>query len=297
MNKLRGILPPTVTPFDQDGAFDAAAMRKIIRHQMNAGVHGFYTCGGTGEGLLLTTAEHRAVAETVTDETAGAAAVISHVGGFQTADTLERAKDAREIGVDAVAALPPAYFYKPDDKGLLQYYTQVAEAAAPLPLLIYNIPQRTGVAMTPDLYAQRLAIANVVGMKDSTGDVYSIGQFVSQRPDALLFNGDDTALLGALMFGAVGGIGLSYNVVPQVYVGIWDAVQAQDMAAAAAGQKRANDVVAALASVDVIAAAKQTLGWMGLECGPPRTPIRPLDEAEQHRLRGALEAIGFFDEQ
>ena len=196
MSELVGIFPATVTPFDNDGAFDAGAMRRIVRHQLGAGVHGLYVCGGTGEGLLLTTAEHRAVIETVVDEVAGKVPVVSHVGAFQTAETLARARDARAVGVDAVAALPPAYFYKPDDEGLLQYYSVLAEAAAPLPLLIYNIPQRTGVAMTPELYARMLEIENIVGMKDSTGDVYAIGQFVSQRPEAVLFGGADSVLLG-----------------------------------------------------------------------------------------------------
>ena len=295
MSELRGVFPATVTPCDSDGAFDPAAMRKIIRHQLDAGVHGFYICGGTGEGLLLTTAEHRAVAETVVDEVAGKVPVISHVGAFQTADTMERARDALAVGVDAIAALPPAYFYKPDDDGMVPYYTELAAAAAPLPVLIYNIPGRTGVTMTPDLYAKLLEIDNVVGMKDSSGNVFGIGQFVAQRPEAVLFSGDDTQLLAALLAGAGGGIGLTYNMVPQLFVKLWDAVQADDLPTAAATQNRINEFVVVICSVEVIAAAKQTLAWMGLECGLPRSPIRPLREDEQRQLRGALEAIGFFE--
>jgi len=296
VSDLAGIFPATVTAFDRDGAFGPMAMRRIIRHQLNAGVHGLYVCGGTGEGLLLTTDEHRAVAETTVDEVAGSVPVISHVGAFQTEETLTRARDAVAVGVDAVAALPPAYFYKPDDEGLLQYYSTLAEAASPLPLLIYNIPQRTGVAMTPDLYRRMLEIENVVGMKDSTGDVYSIGQFVSQCPDAVVFGGADSVLLGTLLAGAHGGIGLSYNLVPEWFVALWDAVRAGDMDAAATEQNRINACIAAISVVEVVAAAKQTMAWMGLECGLPRTPIRSLDEDEQNKLRSALDAIGFFEE-
>lgn len=297
MSNLSGIFPATVTAFDSDGEFDAAAMRRIIRYQLGAGVHGLYVCGGTGEGLLLTTVEHRAVIETVVDEVAGAVPVVSHVGAFQTADTLARARDARAVGVDAVSALPPAYFYKPDDEGLLQHYSVLAEAASPLPLLIYNIPQRTGVAMTPELYGRMLEIDNVVGMKDSTGDVYAIGQFISQQPEAVVLGGADSVLLGTLLAGAQGGIGLSYNLVPQQFVRLWDAVQAADLSAAAAVQEQINACIAAISTVEVVAAAKQTMNWMGLPCGLPRTPIRSLDEHEQNRLRVALDAIGFFDEQ
>ena len=296
MSELRGVYPATVTPCDSNGGFDAAAMRKIICHQLDAGVHGFYLCGGTGEGLLLTTAEHRTVVETAVDEVAGKVPVISHVGAFQTADTMERAKDALAIGVDAIAAVPPSYFYKPDDEGMLLHYTELAAAAAPLPVLIYNIPGRTGVTMTPDLYAKLLEIDNVVGMKDSSGSVFGIGQFVAQCPQAVLFSGDDTQLLAALLPGAGGGIGLTYNVIPQLFVQLWDNVQAGDLPAAAATQNRINEFVAAIIRVEVIAAAKQTMAWMGLECGLPRSPIRPLREDEQQQLRGALDALGLFDE-
>ena len=295
MKQLRGIYPATVTPYDDDGVFDAPAMRKIIRHQLAAGVHGFYVCGGTGEGLLLTREEHRAVAETVVDEVAGKVPVISHVGAFQTADTLARARDAQEVGVDAMAALPPAYFYKPDDEALVQYYTELAGAAGSLPLLIYNIPQRTGVTMTPELYGRLLEVDNIVGMKDSSGNLYAIGQFVSQQPEAVVFNGEDTTVLGGLLAGASGGIGLTYNLMPQRFVELWDAVQAADLPAAAATQKRINECVAAIVTVEGIAAAKQTMAWMGLACGLPRTPIRRLGEDEESRLRSALDAVGFFE--
>ena len=151
--------------------------------------------------------------------------------------------------------------------------------------------------MTPDLYARLLEIDNIVGMKDSSGDVFAIGQFVSQRPEAVLFSGDDSALLGALLAGARGGVGLTYNLIPRWFVRLWDAVQAADLPTAAAAQKRINECVAAVTSVEVIAAAKQGLAWMGLECGLPRTPIRPLDEGEKQRLRAALDAAGILDEQ
>ncbi len=295
MSGLRGVYPATVTPCDSNGEVDAAAMRKILRHQLNAGVHGFYICGGTGEGLLLTTAEHRVVAETAVDEVAGKVPVISHVGAFQTAETMQRARDARAVGVDAIAAIPPSYFYKPDDDGMVSYYEELAAAGAPLPLLIYNIPGRTGVTMTPDLYARLLEIDNVVGMKDSSGNLFGISQFVAQRPEAVLFSGDDTQLLYALLAGAGGGIGLTYNLMPQLFVQLWDAVQADDLPTAAATQNRINEFVAVICTVETIAAAKQTMAWMGLECGLPRSPIRPLREDEQQLLRGALEAVGFFE--
>ena len=109
MKGLRGICPAIVTPLHRKGQFDAAAMRRIVQYQLRCGVDGFYVCGGTGEGLLLTATERQAVLKTVLDETAGQAAVIAHIGAFQTADTLKLARHASDAAADAIAAMPPAY--------------------------------------------------------------------------------------------------------------------------------------------------------------------------------------------
>ncbi len=294
MRELKGIYPAIVTPFDAEGDYAEGAMRRIVQHQLEAGVHGFYICGGTGEGLLLQREERQAVLETVLDEVQGRAGVIAHVGAFQTAETLALAAHASAVGADAIAALPPAYFYKPDEAALLRYYTDLA-AVSKVPLLIYNIPQRTGIAMTRDLFELLLEVENIVGMKDSSGDVYALGLFLAGGKDPVIFNGEDTVLLGGLLAGAGGGIGATYNMMPQLFVELWNAVQAREMAAAAGTQARINQFISALQGVDLFAGLKQTLAWMGLECGVPRTPLRPLTGEETGILRQALEGAGFFE--
>ena len=188
MTAFKGIYPAIVTPFDQAGAFSPAAMRAVVQYQLKAGVHGFYICGGTGEGLLLTVDERQAVLETVLQEVAGRAQVIAHVGAFQTADTLALARHAGQAGADAIAALPPAYFYKPDTLGLIRYYSEVASASS-LPLLVYNIPHRVGINMTQGLFDQLLEIPNVVGMKDSSGNIYALSLFFLRRQDTRHLSG------------------------------------------------------------------------------------------------------------
>lgn len=162
MKALRGIFPATISPFAEDGRFDSQAMRKIVAYQIGAGVHGLYICGGTGEGLLMTVEERQEALEVVLDEVAGRAAVITHIGAFSTEDTIALAKHASGTKADAVAALPPAWFYQPDDEGLLRYYAELSDASQ-LPLLVYNIPQRTGIAMTESLFERLLKLDNVVG--------------------------------------------------------------------------------------------------------------------------------------
>ena len=296
MKKLSGIYPAIVTPFDENGSFNPAAMRRIVRHQLDAGVDGFYVCGGTGEGLLLTQEERQATLECVLDEVSGRAGVIAHVGAFQTAETLALARHANETGVEAIAALPPAYFYKPDDLGLVRYYTAVAEASS-VPLLIYNIPQRTGIAMTRELFDQLVELPNVIGMKDSSGDIESLRVFLSRGTDLVIFEGADRVVLPALQAGAHGGIGASYNMMPQLFVELWRAFRAQDMEAATKTQSHINQLIDALLVVDLFAGLKQTLAWMGLECGAARTPNRPLTQEETEKLRRSLDAARFFEER
>lgn len=296
MKELKGICPAIVTPFDSQGDFDPAAMRKIVRHQLEAGVHGFYVCGGTGEGMLLTVKERRSVLETVLDEVQGRVVVIAHIGAFQTADTLTLARHASEVRSDAIAAIPPAYFFKPDALGIVRYYTALAEASS-VPVLVYNIPQRTGVNMTQDLFDQLLALPNVVGMKESSGNVYSLSLFFIGGKKPVIFQGEDTVLLPGLLMGACGGIGATYNMWPQHFVKLWDAFQAKDMDTAASTQLRINELVNAFQGKgNFFSGVKQVLAWMGLECGTGRTPNRPLTDEETAKLRKSLEDVGFFEE-
>ena len=295
MKTLKGICPAIVTPFDPQGAFDPAAMRRIIQHQLQAGVDGFYVGGGTGEGLLLTRAERQSLLETVIDEVQGKALVIAHVGAFQTPETLALAKHAGDAGADAIAALPPGYFYRPDAIGLLRYYTAVAEAGG-VPLLVYNIPQRTGISMTQELFDQLLQIPNIVGMKDSSGNSYALGLYFSGGKNPVIFNGEDTALLSGLLAGACGGIGATYNLMPLHFVELWRCVLANDLQDAARTQARINDIINALMVVDLFGGIKQTLAWMGLPCGEPRSPNRALTAGETAKLRASLEGVGFFGE-
>jgi len=294
MRKLEGIYPAVVTPFDREGQFSAAAMRRIVQHQLAAGVHGFYVCGGTGEGMLLTVDERKAALETVLDEVAGQAGVIAHIGAFQTADTLTLARHASEAGVDAIAAIPPAYFFKPDTLGLVRYYTALDEASS-VPILVYNIPQRTGVNMTQELFDQLLELPNVVGMKESSGNIFSLSLFFTGGKRPVIFEGEDTVLLPGLMMGACGGIGATYNLWPQLFVKLWDAFRAKDMDAASQTQLRINELINAfLGHGDFFTGVKQVMAWMDLECGIGRTPNRPLTDDETASLRASMEEAGFF---
>ena len=295
MRELKGILPATVSPNKADGSFDAATMRKIVRHQLDAGSDGVYVCGGTGEGLLMSREDRELALETTLDEVNGEATVIAHVGAFQTPETVALARHASRAGADAIASLPPAYFYVPDDDGMVAYYKAVADASD-VPLLIYNIPQRTHITMTESLFTRLLEIPNVVGMKDSSGDVFALGNLVKKTGDPVIFEGEDATVLWALMAGAKGGIGSTYNVMPHLYVNMWRAFQDGSIDAAVRTQLRINEIIAVLIRTSVISSVMKTMEFIGLPCGRPRSPNRALSEDESADLRAGLDAVGFFDE-
>jgi N-acetylneuraminate lyase len=295
VKELKGILPAIVTPFDSAGEVDLAAMHAIITHQLSAGVHGFYLTGGTGEGLLLSQHERQTLLDAALDQVNGRGLVIAHVGAFQTAETLALARHACRAGADAIAALPPSYFFKPDADGLVRYYSALADVAT-VPILVYNLPQRTGITMTEDLFERLLAVPGIVGMKDSSGNIYALGLFFSGGRKPVIFEGEDTVLLYGLLAGACGGIGATYNIMPHLFVRLWNAFQAGDIATASKTQLRINEIVKALLVVDLFGGVKQTMAWMGLPCGEPRTPNRPLNSDESARLRRSLDAAGFFGE-
>jgi len=297
MTTFHGNYSPLVTPLNSEGQVDLSSLRQIVRYQLDAGMDGFYVCGGTGEGLLLTVSERKTVLEAVLDEVKGSVGIIAHIGAFQTPDTLELARHAGDAGADAIAAIPPAYFYKPDTVGLVNYYTEVA-GASDAPLFVYNIPQRVGITMTADLFDRLMSVPNIVGMKDSSGDLFAMGLLFTGDRKPLIFEGNETVMLPALLFGACGGIGTAHNVAPRLFARMWQAYQAGDIKGAANIQLRINELLDAIIPVTgpILNGVKEIMEWMGLPCGRLRSPNRPLTEDECTELKGRLEKAGFFDE-
>jgi len=294
--ELKGIYPAIVTAFDKNGNINEAMQREIIEYQIEAGVDGFYLCGGTGEGLLLTVEERKRMLEIALDQIKGRVGIIDHIGAFQTADTVELARHAGEAGADAISCLPPSWFYKPDAAGLVEYYKQVA-GATDLPLLVYNIPQRTGLELTPGLMDKLRGIKNVVGLKHATGNLYQMGQIISlAKGEMIVFMGEDMFLLPALMYGAVGGIGGSYSIMPRYYVEIYKNFVEGNYEKATEIQVRANEIIPVYDGFMFISANKEILCMMGFDCGTGRSPNRPLTDEEKALLRKRLEEVNFFED-
>ena len=294
MKELKGIYPAIMTPFDTQGAVNEGSLRKMVNHALGVGVNGFYLCGGGGEGLLLTVAERQQVLEVVLDEVKGRAPVIAHVGAFQIPDALTLAGHAGRVGADAVASMPPAYFYLPNLDGLVDFYEQVAEAGG-LPVLAYNIPGRIPINLDTQTFERLIRIPGVVGLKDSSGNLAQITlTAMIDEGRIIVFNGEDQVLWYGLMAGCAGGIGATYPVMLNGFVDLYRAFVAGDSAKGLKLQRQINRTVRELLRFNTLAALKQILKWLDLDSGDPRPPTAPLSSEEARQLKLGLEKIGFF---
>lgn len=280
--KLTGILPALLTAFDDHGV-DTNATAKLVDTLMKAGVDGLYVGGSSGEMVLQSTDERRALLECVMENVAGRGCVIAHVGALSTADTVTLAKHAKAVGADAVSSVTPLY-YKYSFREVKAYYARIAEAAQ-LPVIIYNIPALTGMSLNRDQLGELLSIPGVGGMKFTASDFYQLERLHTDFPDHVFYNGSDEMLLSGLAAGADGGIGTTYNFQPKRMVEIRKRYLAGDMQGALALQTLANRAIEVILRNGVIPSTKALLGMLGLDVGLCREPFMPLTEEMLADLR------------
>lgn len=294
MNEINGILSALITPFDKSGEVNLSVMRELVRYQMRAGLSGFFVNGGTGEGLLLDPAERKLALETVLDEVNGAVPVIAHIGAVATHTAADLASHAAAAGATAIAAIPPIYF-RVDMPALKEHYRAIAQAAPDLPLWLYNIPGATGVTITADMFRELLEIPQIAGIKYTSYDFFTMRTIIElndERPLTVL-SGPDELCLPALIMGANGAIGTTYNILPALFARMYQDFHDGELALAQAAQFKANRIIRAITSVPTIAAVKEILKKMGFDCGVPRRPLRPLTETERELLWEKLAQTDF----
>ena len=282
------ILPALVTPLLADGRLDEASAERLIGHLYAQGVGGLYVTGSTGEGIHLDFAIRRRIVELAVHHSRGRGQVIVHVGAIQAAAALELAEHAGRAGADAVSSIPPfAGGYSWDE--VQAFYSRLARHS-PLPVVAYYIPGLTGQHHSIDRLASLLALPNIAGFKYTEPNFYVMQRLLARfGPEQVLYNGQDEALALGLQVGAHGGIGTTYNFMPQLIMQVYRQIQAGRFAEAVTTQKRANDIIEPLLHFHAVAATKQILVWQGLidhtTCAFPRAG---LSDQEQRQLREML---------
>lgn len=282
LEKLTGILPALVTAFDENGV-DTKTTGKLVDKLLGAGVDGMYIGGSTGEMVLQSVAERKALLECVIEAAAGRGAMIAHIGAMTTADTVELAKHAKTAGADAVSSVTPLY-YKYTFREIKNYYQRIADAAE-LPVIIYNIPALTGTVLSSDQLCELLSIPGIGGMKFTSSDFYQLERLRTAFPDHIFYNGSDEMLLSGLAAGADGGIGTTYNYQPERMVNIRKAFLANDIKGARKLQSEANQTIEVILRNGVLVSTKKLLELMGMPVGVCREPIMPLSDEMVADLR------------
>ncbi len=275
IQKLTGIHPALITAFDENGV-NLKVTATLVDKLLCAGVDGMYIGGSSGEMVLQSVSERKALLECVIEAAAGRGAMIAHIGAMSTADSTELAKHAKKAGADAVSSVTPLY-YKYSFREVKNYYARIAEAAE-LPVIIYNIPALTGMVLNADQLGELLSIPGVGGMKFTSSDFYQLERLRSRFPDHVFYNGSDEMLLSGLAAGADGGIGTTYNFQPEKIVNIRKAYLANDMQSALKLQSEANAAIEVILRNGVLPSTKKLLELMGLDVGLCREPFMPLTD-------------------
>ena len=293
--QLSGVIVPLVTPFDGDGHVNHQALDQLVDRLIAAGVHGVFAAGTTGEGPLLRPDEWREVTETTVRAAHGRVPVIVQAGALTTAESVERAQIAQACGVDAIALLAPYYYHLPDAV-LVKHFCAVAARVPDLPVFLYNLPQRTGhtinVGITEAVAAR---CANVVGEKDSSGDLQGIGAKLRLRDGRFqMLVGTDGLILPALSMGVRGAVSGHANIVPELVVTLFNAFQQGDLAGARHAQERLDRVRAITQDGTDLSLFKGVLAEHGIAAGPVRPPLRSATAEEIAACRGALRQEGLL---
>ena len=290
MPAFEGIVPAIITPMTDDGQVDEEAFRVVMEDNIQAGVHGFWTAGGTGESVLLTDDENRRIARAAADQNRGRTNVIMHVGAQTTARAALNAEHAASAGVEAICAVPP-FFVHPGDEGVADYYKTVA-AAADLPLFAYNLPQSTGVELTPDLM-KRLQdnVPQLTGLKHSGYDMNNVYLFA--KMGLRVFTGMGRLMLPGLTVGAAGCVDGPPCLAPELWVAIWDAYKARDLDRAEEAQARASEVEDMVIDLGYLGALKAAVGErLGIATGEPRPPTPSATPEQEALAREAVHRLG-----
>ena len=280
--KYTGIFPAFYACYDEAGEVSPSRTRELAKYLLAQGVQGLYVNGSSGECVYLSVSERKTILENVMEAVGGEMIIISHVACNNTRDSMELARHAQSLGVDAIAAIPPIYFHLPEH-AIAKYWNDISSAAPDTDFIIYNIPQLAGVSLTMPLLADMLKNPRVIGVKNSSMPVQDIQMFKDKGgEDFIVFNGPDEQLAGGLLMGATAGIGGTYAAMPRLYVKLFHLVKDGQVEQATRLQNDICRIIYAMCAVrgSMYALIKELLRRRGIPCGSVRAPLAPLAQAD-----------------
>jgi 4-hydroxy-tetrahydrodipicolinate synthase len=288
-----GVGTALVTPFTRTGALDEPAVARLGRRQIAAGVHFLVPCGTTGESPTLTAAERVRVVEILVSEAGGRTPVLAGAGGNNTADVVRQADDMRKAGAAGLLSVTP-YYNRPTQEGLFQHYRAVAESTS-LPIIVYNVPSRTGANVEPATLARLAALPNIVGVKEASGSLTQMCEICRLLPpEFIVLAGDDAVTLPLMAIGGRGVISVASNEMPGAMVQMVEAAERGDFQAARAVHHR----MLPLFQINFIESnpipVKTAMAAMGLIEETYRLPMCPPKAESKQAIAGVLRELGLL---
>jgi 4-hydroxy-tetrahydrodipicolinate synthase len=285
-----GVGTALVTPFTASGDLDERAVRRLGRRQIDAGIHFLVPCGTTGENPTLTDAERIRVVELLVDEAAGRVPVLAGAGGYNTREVIQLAAEMQHAGAAGLLSVTP-YYNKPTQEGLYRHYAAIAEST-PLPIVVYNVPGRTGVNVEPATLARLADLPNIVGVKEASGNISQMCEVLRAVPDDfIVLSGDDAITLPLMAIGGRGVISVASNEIPAEMVEMVEAAERDDFARARAVHAR----ILPLMQINFIEAnpvpVKAAMAAMGLLEEVYRLPMCPPKAESKQKIVAVLKQL------
>ena len=299
--QLRGLVAATHTPFGSNGELNLDAIEPQAAHLSRSGVKSVFIGGSTGESHSLTIVERLSLAKRWSEVVRGTdLQLIVHVGSNCLQDACSLASQAESLGAKAISALSPSYFKPRSLDTLIDCCTSIASSAAETPFYFYDIPVLTGVQFSMPDFLERAKpkVPSLTGIKFTNPDLMAYQKCLHAKEAGFDIPwGVDEYLLAALSLGAKGAVGSSYNFAGPLYNRLIAAFESGDLAVARAEQYRSVQLIELLASYGYMAAAKATMGFLGVDVGQPRLPNAAISDEQKKSLRDGLDKLGFFDWQ
>ncbi|MGH9311530.1 MAG: 4-hydroxy-tetrahydrodipicolinate synthase [Vicinamibacterales bacterium] len=284
-----GIGTALVTPFTRAGALDEAGVRRLARRQIDAGIHFLVPCGTTGESPTLSDDERARVVELVVDEAAGRVPVLAGAGGYDTREVIRSAQHMKRLGARGILSVTP-YYNKPTQEGLFQHYSAIAGEIG-LPIIVYNVPGRTGVNVEVSTIARLSQVPNIVGVKEASGNVSQMCEVCRAVAEGfLVLSGDDALTLPLMAVGGHGIISVIANEAPAEMARMVELAEANDFAAARQIHARLMPLMSANFVESNPIPVKAAMAAMGLLEEVYRLPMVPPSDASRRRIAEALSA-------
>jgi 4-hydroxy-tetrahydrodipicolinate synthase len=288
---LRGAITALVTPFNADGSIDEQALGALVDWQIAEGIHGIVPVGSTGEAVTLSLPERERIVRIVAERAKGRVPVIAGAGSNDTAAAIEASQVLGAAGATHLLHVSPMY-NKPPHRGIIAHFTAVADAS-PLPVVLYNVPGRTGSNMTAETTLELAEHENIVAMKEASGNTGQIDQILRGRPEGFaVLSGDDGLTLAVMAAGGDGVISVISNAVPKLCAQLTDALAKSDLATASLIHHRLAPLVEAAFIESNPIPIKAALAMMGRLKNVLRLPLVPLDTKHEARMSAALRIAG-----